>query len=723
MSEFRNILLVEDEPLLAEHEAAWLRSKGYIVILASTGEEAIAKVEAATHQIDLIVMDIYLGKGMNGGETAREILKAYDIPIIFLLAQTESDALKHTEEITSYGYVFKDSNLALLAATIRTAFQLHDAHRNIHRVTDHLHLRVAQQKVIEEEMERFINSLPDMVCIASTDGYFKKLNREWERVLGYTQEELLAKPFADFIHPDDREATFKVVEQQLKGRSTFHFINRYQARDGSYHLFEWNGTPSPDGIMLFAAARDITEHKRTEDQLRQQSDWLRWVSDAVISTDTNLLITEWNQAAVDIYGWNSEEAIGRNMDELLQTKFVDASQADAQKILTETGLWRGQVSQQTKSGQKLYIEASVTFLRDGSGNITGGITINRDVTQRKQAEEALRETEAKWRRMFELLPVGVSIVDSKNQILEINPALGQILSLSTENLLQGNYADRRYLRPDHKIMPQEEFPSLRAIKEQSAVRDVEIGVEKKDGSIIWTSVSAAPFVPGKSTVTVTVDITARKQAEASLQQALADKDILMHELQHRIKNSLAIAASFLALEEANLPDEKTRAIFASTQSRIYSMAAIYEQLYHAGEFDQLDLREYIEKLVLRLSESYIPETGPIQIKTHLENVELDLERTLSVGIILNELIVNALKHAFPAGATPQNGPATIRVEMTRNEKTVKISVSDNGVGMPGDARGSGLGLELVKMLTRQIYGSFGVENDEGCMVWVTFEQN
>jgi PAS domain S-box-containing protein len=127
---------------------------------------------------------------------------------------------------------------------------------------------VSELNLAKDELERFFNTVPDMVCIASTDGYFKQLNLEWERTLDYTREELMAVPLADFIHPDDREATFREIERQVGGQSILRFTNRYRARDGAYHWLEWNATPSPDGSTLYAAARDITQRRQAEQALR-----------------------------------------------------------------------------------------------------------------------------------------------------------------------------------------------------------------------------------------------------------------------------------------------------------------------------------------------------------------------------------------------------------------------------------------------------------------------
>jgi diguanylate cyclase (GGDEF)-like protein/PAS domain S-box-containing protein len=204
----------------------------------------------------------------------------------------------------------------------------------------------------------------------------------------------------------------------------------------------------------------------------------------------------------------------------------------------------------------LMVRGQTTFAGQGMARFpvkSAGVVI--DISKRKQAEETLRESEEKWRGLFEILPVGVSIVNSKNGVSDINPALGQILGLSLESILKGEYQNRKYLRSDKTIMPVEEFPSIRAVKEQTSIRNVEIGIEKEDGSFIWTSVSATPLDPVASSATVTVDITELKRLEEQLRHlATTDEltgisnrrhflEMASHELKHmrRLEHPLSVA--------------------------------------------------------------------------------------------------------------------------------------------------------------------------------------
>jgi diguanylate cyclase (GGDEF)-like protein/PAS domain S-box-containing protein len=175
-----------------------------------------------------------------------------------------------------------------------------------------------------------------------------------------------------------------------------------------------------------------------------------------------------------------------------------------------------------KRGHVVWILLSVSLMRGAQGQPSYFISQIQDITARKQAEAALQEAEAKLRALFEVLPVGVSILDDQRRMVDANPALEKVVSMSKKDLMEGAYKRRKYLHPNGKPMRPEEFPSARAFKEQKAVLEAEVGVVTEQGETIWTSVSAVPIpVANLGVVVVTTDITARKRTEAELRALFA----------------------------------------------------------------------------------------------------------------------------------------------------------------------------------------------------------
>lgn len=149
----------------------------------------------------------------------------------------------------------------------------------------------------DKDREQLVSLSLDMLCVAGLDGYFKRLNPAFERILGFSTEELLAVPFIEFVHPEDREATQAEVKKLSEGEEVIAFENRYRCQDGSYRWLLWTATPDLDSQLLYAAARDITHQKHNEEKIREQAALLNVATDAILTCDLDGQITFWNRSA------------------------------------------------------------------------------------------------------------------------------------------------------------------------------------------------------------------------------------------------------------------------------------------------------------------------------------------------------------------------------------------------------------------------------------------
>jgi PAS domain S-box-containing protein len=386
------------------------------------------------------------------------------------------------------------------------------------------------EQALRESEERFrglFENVFEGVYRSTQGGNLLMANPALMRMLGYaSEEELLSIEVGQlYINPDDRGRLTGILEEEGEVRN---FELNLKRKDGQKIIVLENARAVRDGqgnLMYYEGTlTDITERKRAEEALWQSEEQYRSLVEAApdviytISAEDGSL-TSLNLAFERLTGWSRAEWLGKPFMGIVHPDDLSTAVETFQKASRGEAPPSYQLRILSKSGEYMVGEFTTTPLVKG-GKVVGELGIARDVTERKRAEEALAESERKLKTLFEILPVGVSILNAQRKIVYMNPALERILDISKESLFEGDYRSRTYLRPDGTLMPAEEFASIRAIKEQRAVHNVDTGVVKEDGTVIWTSVSAVPLgSPDWDVLVVTSDITERKRAEEALREA------------------------------------------------------------------------------------------------------------------------------------------------------------------------------------------------------------
>jgi PAS domain S-box-containing protein len=371
------------------------------------------------------------------------------------------------------------------------------------------------------------------------------------------------------------------LQQVLRTRRPVVVEHAHTDKDGRHRDVEVRGYPITDAtgdvVQMIEYTLDITERKQAEQALREsEASWRSLTEtspDHILMLDTDLKIQFANFASP-----------GLTVDDLLGTPlytWVDQeAQAEIKGVLEgvlKTGAPnRYETAYRVPDGQEIYYESRIAARVLPESDKIVGLTVSaRDITDRKKTEQALRDSEERLRALFEILPVGVSVLDGTRQIRFANPALARILHLSQEQLQGGHYERRTYLRSDGTEMPPNQFPSNRAFLEQRPVRDVEICVVRESGERIWTSVSALPLHLGDwCVITTTIDITDRKQAEAALGQARDELELRVEERTAALEElNKALRAEIVerrrAEEDLRDSEERFRQLAESTEDVIW----------------------------------------------------------------------------------------------------------------------------------------------------------
>jgi len=321
--------------------------------------------------------------------------------------------------------------------------------------------------------------------------------------------------------------------------------------------------------------------------------------------------------------------------------------------------------------------------------------------------------------VFDSMSATLLILDRDGRIERANQAAVNLLGYSASELL-GRPFDSVCV-PASLSGQGEDWLTVMRSGEDGIVAVTEGELLRSDGSRVAVSLSGAELRPPDGTlkgyVCIAQDLTDRKAIEASVRDNLAEKELLLREVHHRVKNNMQVISSLLEMQAGQIDDPETVRPFQESQSRVRSMALIHEQLYQSADIARIDVSSYLGVLTQRLAASF-GQSRPVHLELHVDDLSLDIDQSLACGLIINELVVNAYKHAFP-----EDRPGRIQVALRDRGGECELSVVDDGQGVdaasasPSDG---GLGSSLVRMLVKQLHGTQTIEDEGGSHVRITF---
>lgn len=397
---------------------------------------------------------------------------------------------------------------------------------------DEIHVRRQAEEALQQSEQR-LNRAQEIAHLGSWELDLLTNQLTWSdeayRIFGLQPQEFGAtyEAFLDAVHPDDRAAVNEAYTGSIReGKDAYEIEHRVVKHSSGeirivHEKCEHFRDESGKIIRSIGMVHDITERQRAEEQLHYQATLLSNVNDAIVASNAEYHLTAWNSAAESLYGWTAEEVIGRNGLEIMHTIWPETDAAEMRRTIAETGRWRGEATQQRKDGSRFPVEVSSIVLHDAYGRITGYVSVNRDITGRKQAEQALQKSEAMLRAVLENMPSGVTVRDAvSGELIVSNTRSREILGTLVDTV--DHLSEYQGLHPDGSFYQNDEWPLFRSIATGEQIDLEEIELQRNSGLNKFISISSAPIhnAAGQivSAVSVFQDITERKKAEMDLQQ-------------------------------------------------------------------------------------------------------------------------------------------------------------------------------------------------------------
>jgi len=575
----------------------------------------------------------------------------------------------------------------------------------------------------------------DLLCVANSEGYFIDVNPAFTKVLGYSKEELLSKPFVDFVHPEDIEKTFKETAKLLEGSDSIVFENRYLHKDGTYRVLSWNCKAPETDEHMYSVARDITELRHTERELIQIHKAL--TTHAIIAiTDSKGVITKVNDKFLEISGYSEEELIGKTHKVVNSGMHSPEFFKDMWEKISSGQAWSGLIENRHKEGHHYFVYSIITPIFDIQREIESYISIRIDMTEYVNLKDAFEKTNNILNETGQIAKVGgwelevetgeLNWTDETFKILEVEKKEGQkpMLPEGLELFTEGS-------KP---IIDKAVFDCMT----EGISYSLEVEAQTAKGNVLWVYTNGkANYVDGKiKTISGTIqDIDIRKKAQLTLEK---ERVISMHNsklaslgemsagIAHEINNPLTVIAGTIGLLKRYKDDsekfEKKLEAMSKSATRIEKIVKSLKKFSRSNESTEkthCDLNQIIHEAI-----------GLMDFKTKKYDIEIDLDINIEGEIYCDEVeieqvLVNLLSNALDS--ISESDEKWVRLKAYQEENKAIIKVSDSGPAVPieirekifepfyttkGIGEGTGLGLSISKGIIEDHEGKLKLYHEE-----------
>lgn len=471
--------------------------------------------------------------------------------------------------------------------------------------------------------------------------------------------------------------------------------------------------------------KEIENHKITQQQLGAAQNFTKNMInssiDMIVAVDNDGLISEFNSSAEDVFKFQKDEAVGKAVRAL----YVDEDMIDViQEQFDRKGVFRGEVQFYDKNNEIVDTILSASLVKNPGGRIIGSMGILRDITKTKKTEKEAKVQRAKLEAIFNSTENMMMWTQDKegNITSKNNNFVNQVLEEFNVDLNKKTNIFKWVKKRLNKDVYQGQLDNFQKTFEGIPSRFI-LPLQNKNKEEKWMQVFLNPVDVGEQINEISClmyDITERMVIDRKILDSLKEKEVLLQEVHHRVKNNLQVISSILNLQASYISDEKTIEILEESQNRIAAMSFIHETLYQTSDFSSVGFSEYIDTIVINLIHSYSVSGREVNLIKDMDSVFLPLDQSIPCGLIVNELVTNAMKYAFVKDQLHK-----LFITVKENKNIITIGVADNGIGLPKDFKyeeSDSLGMQLVYSLVDQLDGKFEVKSEKGTNFLITFDK-
>lgn len=582
---------------------------------------------------------------------------------------------------------------------------------------------VSTQERLRKEKKRYqfiTEHATDMISLHAPDGTYLYVSPSSKKLTGYEPEELLGtSPFAT-MHPADREKLSRELDSLFDSEDEYRTTFRKQTKSGSYKWVEVVMRPIRDPesgeiTEIRSATRDISERKEYEIKLRQEKEF----SDTIINgmpvmffmINKDLELIYWNEMLEKTLGYDAEELYSMHPLEIYQEKDRAFVRSKFREVLQE-GSTEMEIEVLTKEGERQH--HFITGKKFESDQGTYIIATGVDMTERIRAQKELHESEKRWQQLVDENPNLIQLMDKDFTIKFINPAGAKLFGKEPEELI-GKHLEEfvSFDRPSllkerkHKIYQGQSLePKIYKVSTRDN-RDIQVELHT----------ITVQYQNERMLMSVGKDVSEQINYEEKLKQSLREKKVLLQEIHHRVKNNLAVVSGLLQIQRYNTDIPEVQKILSDSEMRIKTMALIHEKLYQSQSLAKIDLDSYLRDLVSSIKDTIAPQQN-IRINFDSDSFKLNVNQAVPCALILNELVANAVEHAFP-----DNREGLIKIFLKKNDNFITVTVLDNGIGLPEDKISKkSMGFTIVETLCKQLETELSIDSGNGTVISFTFEK-